>query len=116
MSGRHRVKRLNELFRRELSRMALSELKDPRLDGLVVTDVSTARDLSFATVYVRASDVEEAIEGLDHASGYIRRQLGQALHLRRIPEFRFVADETLERANRIEELLREARGDGDRGD
>ena len=60
---------------------------------------------------------EEGIAGLEHASGFIRRELGQALRLRKIPEFRFVADHTPEHASRIEELLRQAReGDSNRGD
>jgi len=84
-------------------------LKDPRVAGVTVTGVNAARDLSFATVYVRSEqDVEAAIAGLDHASGFIRRELGQTLRLRKIPELRFVADHTLEHANRIAELLREA--------
>lgn len=108
----HRVERLNELFRRELSRLLLSELKDPRLSGVVVTGVRTASDLSYATVYLRADDdVDEAIEGFERASGYVRRELGRALRLRKIPEFRFVVDETLEHASRIEELLRQTRED-----
>lgn len=107
---RHRQKRLNELFRRELTGLILGGLKDPRLNGVTISEVRAAKDLSFATVYIRAeSGVEEAIEGLDHAAGFIRRHLGQTLSLRRIPEFRFVADDTFEHASRIEELLRQAK-------
>jgi len=114
----HRGERLNELFRRELTGLVLGGLKDPRLSGVTITDVRAATDLSFATVFVRSdSAIEEAIEGLDHASGFIRRHLGQTLSLRRIPEFRFVADDTFEHASRIEELLRQARESGaDRAD
>lgn len=122
MNGPRRIQRLNELFRRELSRLVRGELKDPRVRGVVVTEVRTSGDLSYATVYVRSeppTPVPEAIEGLEHAAGFIRRELGGALHLRKVPEFRFEADETLERAERIEELLREARapegGAGERG-
>lgn len=112
MTGPRRIQRLNELFRRELSRLVRRELKDPRVRGVVVTDVRTSGDLSYATVYVRSApptSAEEAIEGLDHAGGFIRRELGRTLHIRKVPEFRFEVDDTLERAERIEELLREAR-------
>jgi len=105
-----RGERLNELFRRELTGLILGGLKDPRLSGVTITGVRATTDLTFATVYVRSDGpIDEAIEGLDHASGFIRRHLGQILSLRRIPEFRFVADETFEHASRIEELLRQAR-------
>ena len=112
MSHRHRSERLGELFRRELTRLLLGSLKDPRLDGVTVTEVRATRDLSFATVYIRSDeDVSEGIEGLEHAAGFIRRELGRSLRLRKIPEFRFVADETPEHASRIEELLRRTRDD-----
>lgn len=116
MTGPRRIQRLNELFRRELSRLVRGGLKDPRVSDVVVTGVRTSGDLSWATVYVRSeppTPVEEAIEGLEHASGFIRRELGRTLHLRKVPEFRFEADETLERAERIERLLEEARGEGE---
>ncbi|WP_419166314.1 30S ribosome-binding factor RbfA [Candidatus Palauibacter sp.] len=110
MSHRHRGERLGELFRREFSRLLLGPLKDPRLDGVTVTDVRATRDLSFATVYVRSDgDVAEGIEGLEHAIGFIRRELGRSLRLRKIPEFRFLPDETPEHASRIEALLRRVR-------
>lgn len=115
MSGGHRIERLNELFRRELARLLLSELKDPRLAEVTITDVRVSGDLSYATVYIRndlGGSVEEAIAGLEHAGGFIRRELGRSLHLRKIPEFRFEIDETFEHARRIEELLRQTREEG----
>lgn len=110
MSSR-RIRRLNQLLREELSRLVLRELKDPRVGRVTITGVETTGDLRHAKVYVRTlgdeAPVEEAIEGLESAAGYLRRELGQVLHLRRIPEFRFTADRTLEKARRIEELLDE---------
>ncbi len=118
MSEGRRSERLGELFRRELTQLLMGPLKDPRLAGVTVTDVRASGDLSFATVFVRSEeDVEEGIAGLDHASGFIRRELGQSLRLRKIPEFRFVADRTLEHASRIEELLKQAHeSDANRAD
>ena len=112
MAGRYRSERLNELFRRELSRLLLTEIKDPRVLGVTVSDVHVTKDLSYATVYVSIDSSEEpegALEGLERAAGFIRRELGKGLHLRKIPEFRFVNDTTREQANRIDELLRQAR-------
>ncbi len=118
MGKGHRGERLGELFRRELTRLLMGALKDPRLETASVTDVRAEGDLSFATVYIRSErDVAEAIEGFEHAIGFIRRELAQSLRVRKIPELRFVADETLEHASRIEELLREVRdSDGRRGE
>lgn len=113
MARHRRTERLNRLFQEELARLIRVELKDPRVQTATITAVETTSDLAHATVYVRTLgdrlDVGEAIEGLESASGYIRRELGQELRLRRIPELHFEVDRTLERAQRIEELLEMAR-------
>lgn len=122
MDGHRRTQRLNELLKRELSRLLRDDLKDPRVRTATITEVRVSPDLAQATVYVRTLgeevSTEEAIEGLESAAGFLRGRLGRELRLRRAPEFRFVMDRTLEKAQRIEELLadvRSARGD-DGGD
>ena len=99
--------------------MLLSEIKDPRVSGVTVTDVRVTRDLSYATVYVgvdASGGRAAALEGLERAAGFIRREMGRRLHLRKIPEFRFEADETLSHASRIEELLRQVHATDQPGD
>lgn len=100
------------MFRRELAHLIRRRLKDPRVQSVTVTEVRTSPDLSHATVFLRSDSpvvVDEAIEGLESAAGYVRRELGRALHIRKVPEFHFIADHGLERAGRIEELLRRSR-------
>lgn len=120
MTGHRRAERLNRLFQEELARMIRAQLKDPRVRTVTITGVETTADLAHATVYVSTlgDDVppEEALEGLASAAGYIRRELGQELHLRRIPELHFEVDRTLERARRIEELLERAKASEADGD
>lgn len=115
MAGR-RLERVNRVLREELSRLVLEELKDPRVAGITFTRVETSLDLSHARITVRALPgevpVEEAIEGLDRAAGFIRRRLGRELQFRKTPELHFVPDQTLEHARRIDELLDEAFGRG----
>lgn len=114
MAGR-RLPRVNQLLREELSRLVREEIKDPRVAGVTITHVDTSADLSHARIAVRTltddMPVEEAIDGLRSAAGFMRHRLGRELHFRRIPEFHFEADHTLEHAQRIEELLDEALGD-----
>lgn len=112
MTRYHRSARLNELFRRELSHLVRRRLKDPRVQNVTVMEVRVSPDLSHARVFLRSDasvGVEEAIEGLERAEGYIRRELGRIMHIRKIPEFSFIADHGLERAGRIEELLKRSR-------
>lgn len=115
--ARRRLERVNQVLREELSRLIRSEVKDPRVETVTVTRVETTPDLMHATVFVRtltdAVAVEEAIAGLESAEGFVRARLGRELRLRRIPDFRFVADHALEHVRRIEALLEEALGDSD---
>jgi ribosome-binding factor A len=115
--SRRRLERVNQLLREELSRLILSEVKDPRVSTATVTRVETTPDLMHATVFVRtlSDDVvtEEAIAGLESAEGFIRGRLSRELRLRRIPDFRFRADHSLEHVERIESLLEEALGPSD---
>jgi ribosome-binding factor A len=118
MAG-HRIERVNEQLRRELSQIVVGEVKDPRVGPVTVTRVVTAPDLTLARVYVQVtgdeSDRKETMAGLHGATPFIRTVLGQRLPMRRVPELRFEVDRNLEHALRIEELLREV-APGDPGD
>ncbi|UCG76751.1 MAG: 30S ribosome-binding factor RbfA [Gemmatimonadota bacterium] len=111
--AKRRIERVNQLLREELAKLILRSAKDPRLASVSIMAVRTTPDLKYATVYVRAGGNREALaaalEGLGSAEGFLRRELGRRLHLRRIPELTFEEDQTIERAGRIEELLRQVR-------
>lgn len=111
MAG-HRVERVNEQLKREISRIVLREVKDPRVGAVTVTRVSAAPDLTFARVYVlllgEASDRQDTLDGLEAATPFIRSLLGARIRMRRVPELRFEQDRSLEHAMRIEELLADA--------
>ncbi len=112
MAGR-RVPRLNEQLRREVAETLARQVRDPRVLGVTVTGARTSPDLDLARIYVRlSSDPEEErqqMKGLEASAPFIRGVLGRTLHLRRVPELRFVPDHTQESAARIEALLREVR-------
>ncbi len=109
-----RIDRLNEQLKRELAGLIRTRLRDPRVDGVIVTDVRVTSDLSLARVYVRTlgdQDRDACLEGLGAAGSYLRKMLGQELKIRRVPELRFAFDDTLDQALRIEEILEEVRPD-----
>jgi ribosome-binding factor A len=105
-----RLARLNEQFRREITAILLRAVRDPRIVDVVVNSVEVTSDLWLARVYVRvggdAKERAEALQGLAAAASFIRRELAAVLHIRRIPELRFLEDKTLAQANRIEEILK----------
>ena len=111
-----RTARLNEQLKRELSGLLSRKARDPRVEGVLLTDVRVTPDLWLARVFYRLSSESRASEdvqaGLDAVTPFLRRELGRILRIRRIPELRFLHDETLESASRIEQILRELGDDG----
>ncbi len=106
-----RQKRVGELIRREISTLLERKVKDPRLSFVTVTDVEVTFDLRDAFVYVSAPEgrerKEEILASLEKASGFLRHELAQNLRIRFIPRLTFIWDDSLERGQRISQLLRE---------
>jgi len=104
-----RTERISERLQEELSEMIIYEISDPRLEGISITAVKIDRELAFADIYVSAlegsSRSKEILEGLEHAQGFLRRELSQRIELRTFPRLRFHWDPTYERAERIEQLI-----------
>ncbi len=109
MVSKLRSQRIADRIREELSEMLLQEVSDPRLAGVSVTDVTVDRELTVADIYVSALEgsvrAQEILEGLQHAQGYLRRELAQRIELRIFPRLHFRWDATFERADRIERLI-----------
>jgi len=108
MAG-YRIDRVSEDIKREIASI-MRELKDPRIQGmLTVVNVEVSSDASFAKVYVSAMEGIEtaqlAVKGLTSATGYIRREVGKRLHLRKTPELKFVADDSIEKGMGIAKML-----------
>ncbi len=108
-----RTARINALIRHELQQLIQHEVKDPRVGFATVTGVETSPDLRHARVYVSVMAGEEeattAVRALQEARSYLRRELAARTELRYVPELDFSRDTTLERATRIDVLLRQAR-------
>jgi ribosome-binding factor A len=92
--------RLQELIREELNQLLRNEVRDRRLTGVELTLVELSRDGSCAHLWF-SSDNEDGAEALEHAAGFLRSRLAEALALKRTPELRFRRDRAtraLERA------------------
>jgi ribosome-binding factor A len=119
-----RTERLSGLFRSELAELIHDELRDPRLTGLVsITHVDVSADLENATVHVSVLGDEEeqrdSLRALNHAAPFLRRQLLERLHIRKVPALEFAHDHTIEEGARMLELMRrvaaEREGNPDKG-
>jgi ribosome-binding factor A len=104
-----RLQRIAERLQQELSDLLIREINDPRLRRIFVTDARVDRELAFADVYVSAVEgavrSAEILAGLEHASGFLRRELAARIQLRVFPRLRFHWDPTPENADHIERLL-----------
>lgn len=112
----HRIERLNEQLKRELTEILRTELRDPRVSGATVTRVHTTPDLQQARVFLTSLGGEEerktTMEGLAAARAFLRTALAQRIQLRRTPELVFEWDTGLDHARRIDELLAQVRPPG----
>jgi ribosome-binding factor A len=114
MSTHSRPARVAEEFRQELGALLARGLKDPRVTGFItVTGAKMGPDLKDITVYVSIhageAERERTLEGLRAAATWLQREVSRNLKLRYTPHLRFVYDPSVERGDRIERLLKEAR-------
>jgi ribosome-binding factor A len=97
--------------------MLIYDVSDPRLSGVSVTDVTVDRELAYADIYVSALEgsqrSDDILAGLEHAQGYLRRQLAHRIDLRTFPQLRFHWDPTYERAEHIDKLIASLHEDDD---
>ncbi|OGT30737.1 MAG: ribosome-binding factor A [Gammaproteobacteria bacterium RIFCSPHIGHO2_12_FULL_35_23] len=112
MKTNNRIVRVAQQIRIELAKIISSEIKDPRLGILTVTDVEVTRDFSYAKVYFVVRDkshAKQSCEVLTKAAGFLRRCLAQEMLLRHIPQLEFHYDESFEYGNQIDDLLRKVK-------
>jgi ribosome-binding factor A len=102
--------RVNEVLRHEISQLLARQIRDPRLNGVIsITQVKTSSDLRLAQVSLSVMGDSEtkrsALEGIQSASKFLRRELGQRLTLRHTPFLTFVLDESIEEADRLLRIM-----------
>ncbi len=94
-----------------LSELSQRQLRDPRLQGITITEVNIDRELQHADVYVNAlgdeSREKEVLAGLAKATGYLRRELAQRLDVRTVPQLHFRWDPRLAQAETVHRILDE---------
>jgi ribosome-binding factor A len=108
-----RPRRVAELIQTEIAELLLRHLKDPRLTMATISRVEVSPDLRHARVYVSrvgsAAEQQAAMAGFQHATGFIRGQLGKRLQLRYVPELDFQLDRAIAHGVRVSSLLQALR-------
>jgi ribosome-binding factor A len=110
-----RLLRVNEALREALSQAIADGLKDPRVGFVTVTGVKTSSDLRHAKVFVSvlgsSAERERTLAGLRSSHGYLQDRIAAEVRLKRTPQLEFVYDESIDRGQRIEKLLRRHEGE-----
>ena len=111
MALTHRVERIQEQVREEVSQMLQTEVRDPGVGLVTVTRAKVTADLSLARIYwTIIGNLEErkkTQKALERASGFVRHLLAERMTLRRSPEVKFIFDESVAAQDRIEQIIQE---------
>lgn len=103
--------RLSEDIMREIAGLIRERVKDPRVNSMAVSvvRVELSGDSSHCKVFISSfnglDDAKNAVKGLESASGMIRREVTNKLHIRRCPDLHFVADNSIEHSAEISKML-----------
>lgn len=110
-----RTQRIGDQMQRELATMISREVKDPRLGFITITAVDVTRDLGHAKVFITvmgdntAEQIQNNLDVLNDAAGFLRMLLGKAMKLRTIPQLHFHYDSSIERGAHLSALIDKAR-------
>ena len=112
MAQGYRPNRVGDQIRQELSEMLTrGDIHDPGIGFITLTRVTVTADLQLARIYYTSLGDDKArketSKALDRATPYMRRQVGGRLRLRRVPEFEFRFDPSVEHQDRIEQIIRD---------
>lgn len=114
-----RTRRVADQIGREVATLLVEEIEDRRVRSVTVSGVDVSPDKRVATVYVSLpldAPVDDTMKALKRATSLLRRRLAKRIRIKYLPELRFVYDPTLDRVDRIEQLLREQLGPENRPD
>ena len=110
-----RPERVGQAIRDELAQLIARDLHDPGVGFITLTRVKVSPDLQVARAYYTTMGDEtarrETAKALKRAAPFLRRQIGQRIRLRRVPELDFFYDESIARGDRIEQILQELKSE-----
>jgi ribosome-binding factor A len=105
-----RSSRVADLIKEEVANLFLTQVGDPRVQGITITDVRIGDDLKLATIYYvspNRQEEEQMVQGLGRVKGFVRSAIAKRINLRRAPEIEFRYDDVFEQGMKMENLFRE---------
>jgi ribosome-binding factor A len=107
----NRSERVAGQLRRDLAKLIQSEVKDPEVGFVSLSDVEVTRDLSHAKVFITVFEPEkakESLKALRRAAPFLRSRLAKLMRMRHVPELHFQHDDSVEQGSHIDELIAKA--------
>ncbi|MFO7448450.1 MAG: 30S ribosome-binding factor RbfA [Ignavibacteriaceae bacterium] len=114
----HRVDKVENLIKEEISLIFLHKLHDPELGFITITNVKVSPDLKIAKIYLSVLDRdkrESVLEKVKSTSGFIRSELAHRIRIKFVPELKFFIDDTLDYVEKIEGLFKKIHEDDNKG-
>jgi ribosome-binding factor A len=110
LAGKRAV-RVGDQILKEIATLLLNRVKDPRVQRVTITGIKLSNDLKMAKVYFsvigRKTEIERALDGLNSAKGFIKREIGLRMKLRYVPEIKFMHDPSLESGSHLDKIFEE---------
>jgi len=108
-----RSERVAQMVTRHLAMIMRHEVRDPRVTSLTITDVEVTKDLRQAKVFVSNmlddnEDINDVMQGLDHAGGFLRRKLASVIDMRHCPNLVFSYDDSIKQGAKMSALIDQA--------
>ena len=103
-----KTERISDALIEEISYIVSNKVKNKDINFVTITDVKVSSDLSYAKVYFTVLDdskKDSTLKAFKEASGFIRHELRDRVDIRQIPELTFVYDESINEAQKIEDIL-----------
>ena len=103
-----RSDRIGELLTEVIAEVLRQDIRDPRVRAVTITAAKVTKDLRQARIYfsIFGGDKDSVVAGLKSALGFIRSKIGKRLNLRYVPSIEFIYDDSVDRAERIDKLLK----------
>ncbi|NCO59022.1 MAG: ribosome-binding factor A [Deltaproteobacteria bacterium CG_4_8_14_3_um_filter_51_11] len=108
MEHKRRAIRVGNEILKEINQLLCDGVKDPRVQGVTLTGIDLSNDLRDARIFfsvLPGYDYERAGQGLERATGFIRREIGARMKLKYVPAISFRHDSTLEKAAQMEKIF-----------
>ena len=104
----NRLLKVQDLLHTEIALLLIKDIQNPIIKSVTISEVKVSKDLRYSEIYFTSlsKDNEKIGIELNKASGFIRKQLSKSIHLKRLPSIRFTYDDTAERSQRIENILK----------